>query len=93
MLRAAAIALVLVTGCAAARITPSPSGPVVTAIAIGTARVMACDDGTVTMGSADAALLGNCVVVQGGALSPAVVDIAATVGSVLAAWFTAGVAW
>ncbi len=89
----AAVLLVLVTGCAAARIAPSPSGPIVNAIALGTARVITCHDGTVTMGSADAALLGNCVVVQGGALSPAVVDIAATIGSVLAAWFTAGAVW
>ncbi len=45
------------------------------------------------MSSADKALLGPCAVVQGGVLSPAVAEIAATIGSVLAAWSTAGVAW
>lgn len=93
MTRIAAALMVLLAGCAAVRITPSPSGPVVTAIAIGTARVITCDDGTVTMGSADAALLGSCVVVQGGALSPSFVDIVGTLGSALAAYFTAGGLW
>lgn len=90
----AALALaVLLSSCAAARITPSPTGPIVTAVAIGTSRVLACDDGTVTMGSADAAVLGSCVVVQGGALSASVVDLVATLGSAVAAYFSAGVAW
>ncbi len=81
----------LLSSCAAARVIHVDGRPVVTAIAVGASRVTVCEDGMVTLGtSPGGAVVGPCVVVQGGALSTSFVDFVGTVASAVVAYFTAG---
>lgn len=88
------VVLVLLSGCAAARVR-SPAGVEVTASAVGKARVLVVyEGGTIAHDSAGGAFVrGPGVVIEGGALSPAIVDALATFGSIVAACVTTGVCW